>query len=100
MKRINSLEGLRGIAALMVLFNHLGVMFYPAYYWGAEEIGGHCEFIEYYLGQTPLSFLFAGHSAVMIFFVLTGFGSFMVCDKGRAQCVKYASLRFLNWRFC
>lgn len=97
MKRINSLEGLRGIAALMVLFSHLGVMFYPAYYWGgAEEIGRHCEFIEYYLGQTPLSFLFAGHSAVMIFFVLTGFGSFMVCDKGREQCVKYASLRFFK----
>lgn len=37
MKRINSLEGLRGIAVLMVLFNHLGVMFYPAYYWGGQK---------------------------------------------------------------
>lgn len=96
MKRINSLEGLRGIASLMVLFSHLGVMFYPAYYWGAEETGGHCGFIEYYLGQTPLSFIFAGHSAVMIFFVLTGFGTFMVCDKGRDHLVKYASLRFFK----
>lgn len=39
MQRINSLEGLRGIAALMVLFSQLGVMFYPAYYWGTEEKG-------------------------------------------------------------
>lgn len=37
MKRINSLEGLRGIASLLVLFNHLGVMFYPAYYWGGQN---------------------------------------------------------------
>ena len=66
MKRSDSLEGLRGIAAFMVLFNHLGVMFYPAYYWGVEETGRHCEFIEYYLGPTPLAVLFAGYSGVII----------------------------------
>ena len=72
-------------------------MFYPAYYWaGIEETGRHCELIEYYLGQTPLAVLFAGHSGVMIFFILTGFGSFLVCEKGREQRVRYASLRFFK----
>lgn len=37
-KRINSLEALRGVAVMMVLFSHLGVMFYPAYYWGGVRI--------------------------------------------------------------
>lgn len=50
MKRINSLEGLRGVAAVMVLFSHLGVMFYPAYYW--TGIQGHSRFIEHFFGRT------------------------------------------------
>lgn len=97
MKRINSLEGLRGIATLMVLFSHLGVMFWPSFYWGgAEGVESHWPFAEYYLGQTPFGFALSGHSGVMIFFLLTGFGSFMVCNKGRESCVKYASLRFFK----
>ena len=38
MKRIGSLEGLRGLAIVMVLFSHLGVMFYPAFYWGGQSL--------------------------------------------------------------
>lgn len=94
MKRISSLEGLRGLATVMVLFSHLGVIFYPAYYWGGTE--SHNEILEYIFGSTPLAFLFSGNSAVMIFLILTGFGSYMVCDRGREYCVKYASLRFFK----
>lgn len=69
MKRINSLEGLRGIATLMVLFSHLGVMFWPSFYWGGPEgVESHWAFAEYYFGQTPFGFALSGHSGVMIFF--------------------------------
>lgn len=78
----------------MVLFSHLGVMFYPAYYW--TGIQQHSRFIEHFFGQTPLSFVLSGNSGVMIFLMITGFGSYMVCNKGKESCVKYASLRFFK----
>lgn len=93
MNRIRSVEGVRGLAAVMVLFSHLGVMFYPAFYWGGEQ---HCKFIDFYVGQTPLDFLLSGNSGVMIFLLITGFGCFMACDKGKENRVKFASLRFFK----
>lgn len=36
MKRIPCVEGVRGLASVLVLFSHIGVMFYPAFYWGGN----------------------------------------------------------------
>lgn len=60
--RIRSLDGLRGVAALAVLFHHLSLVAKP-------EVGSEGWA---WLTQTPLKLLFPGTESVLIFFVLSG----------------------------
>lgn len=91
LKRVKALDGIRGLAAIMVFFSHFAVMFYPAFYWSDKDIS-HCNNIDFFIGQTPFSFLCNGNSGVMIFLMLTGFGSYMI----RGGVTKYISLRYLK----
>lgn len=93
--RIRNIEGMRGIAALIVLFSHLTVMYYPAAYWGSETLS-HNNNADIFIGQSPLSVFFAGNSAVMIFLILTGFGTYFVHEKGKHAIIKFATLRFFK----
>lgn len=83
-KRIKSLEGVRGMAAIMVYFSHFAVMFYPAFYWSDKNIS-HCGGVDLLIGQTPFSFLLNGNSGVMIFLILTGIGTYMMRGGGRKK---------------
>lgn len=94
MKRVECLEGVRGIASIMVLLNHLCVMFYPAYYWNIEM--NHCYGLDYYLGHTPFAFILNGNSGVILFLIITGFGSYTVCQKGIDSIKKYVTLRYFK----
>ena len=94
--RIKNVEGIRGIAALIVLFNHLTVMYYPAAYWGGENISHISNNLDILIGQSPLSVIFSGNSAVMIFFILTGFGAYFVHEKGKSTIVSFSTLRFFK----
>lgn len=70
-QHIDYLDGLRGIAALTVVFSHLAGAFYPAILFNQPDqirLG-----IEPLIATTPLSTPFAGNLAVRIFFVLSGF---------------------------
>ncbi|WP_454825897.1 acyltransferase family protein [Paraburkholderia xenovorans] len=69
--RNQSLEGLRGVAAVMVIFSHLVLTFWPnmAVNIIAAPHGPFQEFIF----NSPLTFLFSGNLAVCIFFVLSGY---------------------------
>ncbi len=62
--RITSLDSLRGIAALMVVFHHLDNTLDP---------DGNNVILERVIHQTPLRLLIDGRCAVMLFFVLSGF---------------------------
>lgn len=65
------LDGLRGLAALIVVMSHFAGAFYPAILFDRPEqvhLG-----IEHTVTTTPLGVLFAGNLAVRIFFVLSGF---------------------------
>lgn len=72
--RLASLDGLRGTAALIVVFTHLASTF-PAFY------APHAPFNSLLFWTTPLSVLkytplrifVAGRAAVLVFFVLSGF---------------------------
>ena len=62
--RITSLDSLRGIAALIVVFHHLDNTLDP---------DGTNALLEHWVHETPLRLLIDGRCAVMLFFVLSGF---------------------------
>jgi len=68
LKKLAYLEGLRGIAALIVVFHHLVLMFYPALNYGEET-----ESLSKFVAITPLNIFYNGAFAVSLFFVLSGY---------------------------
>lgn len=89
--RVKSIEGCRGLAALVVMLTHFVVMFYPAIYWGAEYT--HLKHgLDYRLGQL-LPFPSAD-SGITMFLLITGFGSYIAIDSGRINIRKYLFLRY------
>lgn len=72
--KLASLEGLRGIASLSVVFHHFFYGFLPALIWGAAGSKGLIfPQLEETIAQTPLSLLWNGDFAVMIFFVMSAY---------------------------
>lgn len=73
--RLMELEGLRGIAAVMVVAFHALVVFYPALFYGSNHPFAPVQHtsLESSLFGNPLGFIFSGAFAVAIFFVLSGF---------------------------
>ncbi len=70
--KIGYLEGIRGLAALLVFFHHFGLAFYPAYYtFGIEA--SHLNGLELTYGQSVFSVFSNGNFCVFVFFVLSGF---------------------------
>lgn len=67
------LEGLRGIAAIMVILSHFVVGFYPALYNGNTGEMHTGQKLESTIYDTPLNLPYAGNFAVCIFFVISGF---------------------------
>lgn len=68
-----SLDGLRGVAAFVVVLYHITLVV-PAVssiYVGGVSPSPHS--IQWWLYRTPLRLFVAGHEAVLIFFVLSGF---------------------------
>lgn len=68
-KRFEELDSLRGLAALVVVVGHFAAMFHPGMVFGNGPAGGW----ERLFSATPLQLLCAGHFAVCLFFILSGF---------------------------
>lgn len=67
--RLTSLDGLRGAAAMVVVFHHLYLVAEPVLRrQGGTGVGSAL----WWLSQTPLKLLTAGSEAVLVFFVLSG----------------------------
>lgn len=94
--RFMELEGLRGIAAVMVVITHFVFLFFPAMRSGNMALT-HSRFEDNVYG-TPLMLLVAGTLAVAIFFVLSGFvlsiGFFKTGDQNIVM--KLATGRYLR----
>jgi Predicted acyltransferases len=71
MHKVRYLDGLRGVAAFIVVLHHFAAAFYPAAYLGLD-LAQHSPF-EPWLLTTPLGLLIAGNFSVCIFFILSGF---------------------------
>lgn len=77
--KIPYLDGLRGVAAMMVFMAHLMISLYPAVVtFTAAEV--HTRF-DMQLGLSPLAVLWRGNFAVCIFFVISGYVLSEFCQK-------------------
>ncbi|WP_347722507.1 acyltransferase family protein [Lysinibacillus capsici] len=72
-EKINYLDGVRGFAALVVVFGHFMNAYYPALLTANINDSHFNNFIDVKLADTPFNLIFNGYFAVMIFFVLSGF---------------------------
>lgn len=69
--KIAVLDSIRGMAAFVVVLCHYTYAFFPAATMGSLAVA-HTS-VEQWLFKSPLSILFAGRFAVILFFVLSGF---------------------------
>jgi peptidoglycan/LPS O-acetylase OafA/YrhL len=73
MRKIQYLDGLRGLAAFIVVLNHFVLAFYPALFSGNDIHTHLTPGLEFYLSGTMFNLFYNGDFAVCIFFVLSGF---------------------------
>lgn len=73
MKKLDYINGLKGIGACMVFFCHFVFAFYYAAYSLTEEALHTASGLEIRIGKTPLNLLYSGNAAVCIFLVCSGF---------------------------
>lgn len=68
-ERLHALDGLRGVAAFVVVLHHVLLVAQPV----AQPPGEPAPWsVWWWLERTPLKLLTAGHEAVVVFFVLSG----------------------------
>lgn len=98
--RLETLDSIRGIAAVVVLLHHELILipafsdfFWAGYHADLAQIDNPLEAL---LFLTPLRLLWAGHEAVILFFVLSGFVLALPWSEGRPPHY----LPFVIRRFC
>ncbi|MDQ1579211.1 MAG: hypothetical protein QOE21_1898 [Microbacteriaceae bacterium] len=87
--RLTVLDGLRGVAALVVVFHHLDLVAGPF----LRQSGTGPGSLYWWISETPLKLLSAGTEAVLVFFVLSGL---VVCLPTLGKKFSWAS--FLTGR--
>ncbi|KKQ72100.1 MAG: hypothetical protein UT33_C0005G0021 [Candidatus Peregrinibacteria bacterium GW2011_GWC2_39_14] len=72
-EKINYLDGIRAISAIIVVFHHYILAFLPALYTGNAAESHINAASEAYLAGSPLGIFYAGNFAVCLFYILSGF---------------------------
>lgn len=96
MVKNDTLEGLRGLAAMIVLCTHVLSLFYPATQNAlCPDCGGQAHHAaEAWIATSPLSLLFNGQFAVCLFFVISGYAlSLSYIRSGQAADLRALALR-------
>lgn len=72
--KLKYLEGIRGLAAIVVVLHHYILAFYPAMSSADEkQIHNETSYFEEVMAQIPLNIFYNGGFAVCIFFILSGY---------------------------
>jgi peptidoglycan/LPS O-acetylase OafA/YrhL len=95
-KVIHQLNGLRGVAAFIVVVSHIVAAFFPAYFFGANTNTGALSNSEFIFSQTPLFILINGSFAVYVFFVLSGYVLSASMDKSRTSILRLIIARYIR----
>lgn len=69
--RIDWMDGLKGIACILIFVHHFLLMFYPAVHYG-EAVPTKCRGLDIYLSQSPLSVIVNGNFLVALFCIISG----------------------------
>lgn len=69
--RIEWLDGLKGIACILIFVHHFLLLFYPAVYFG-DSVPSHLNGVDTALAQSPFAALINGNFLVMIFCCVSG----------------------------
>jgi len=98
MKKLDYIDGLKGIGALMVYLCHFVFAFYYAAYSLVPENANTAGGIEIVIGKTPLNLLYNGNSAVCLFLVFSGF---VLClsyfrDRDKSRLKQNARKRYFR----
>lgn len=73
MEKVKYMEGLRGLATIIVVLSHFAVFFYPALYTGDPSEARFVSKLDIVIAGTPLNLIYNGNFAVCIFFLLSGY---------------------------
>jgi len=71
-EKIYNLEGLRGIACIIVVIHHFCCAYYPLFIGLVEPTRENVKG-SWYIANSPLRFLWAGQFSVILFFILSGY---------------------------
>ncbi|HEY6736276.1 MAG TPA: acyltransferase family protein, partial [Candidatus Saccharimonadia bacterium] len=95
-QRFRALDGLRGLAALMVVAQHICAVFVPVLVGAAPLALARRQPLAAHLAQTPFIILVGGNLAVCTFFVLSGFvlSAAFHRSRQRARLVYTAAARY------
>lgn len=72
-KRISYIDGLRGIACILVFVNHFLMAFFPASYLGGDTVSHVPNGLDTWYATAPVSVLTNGNFWVCVFFVLSAY---------------------------
>ena len=92
--RLQFLESIRGVAALVVVFYHFSLGFWPYMDEPASPLMPHVRRVFRFVARSPLDFWYHGAFAVVVFFVLSGFVlSYSFLRSPRHETLTSAALR-------
>lgn len=73
MKRISYIDGLKGLACILVFVNHFLMSFFPASYLGGDTVSHITGGLDTYYATSPFSFITNGNFWVCVFFILSAY---------------------------
>ena len=94
MAKLTYIEGLRGVAAFIVVLHHFSVAFYPATYNGNYSQIHTQNAIELFIATNPLNLFINGNFPVCIFFILSAYVlSYKFFKFPNYELIKSAAIR-------